>query len=423
MAAFRDRLARRTSTGRYIPEADGVRFLAILLVLLFHASLSVLASYKGSSSLAPFGGADFPETRWHVWDFVLNQGRYGVHLFFILSGFILSLPFVTGTPSLRKYYARRLTRLEPPYLLALTICFFLAPAGMIGHWIAGLFYMHTFVYRTVNPINGALWSLEVEILFYLLLPHLARVFALTARSRRAVIVGSIAVIEVLQWRYATPAANLSFAGVIQFFLAGLLLADLYCTGGKDKRKSHAWDIAGIACAGAFLFGWETKWFFSLLPLIGSGLLCAALLGKATNRYLSNAFVATVGGMAYSIYLVHVPLMYLIAPHLPKDALAFALTLVPCSFMAGLMFYVVIERPCMDPDWPRKLRAMGHSLLRSRALGHPQKPLARALVLDLTDDAIRSAEKPIHVGTLPPPLARPSEPLVSRTRSSGGSSPS
>ena len=98
---------------------DGLRGAAVVLVLLFHASLSIFAAVRGAPNVQPFGGADLQVKGWHLWDYVLNQGRYGVHLFFILSGFILGLPFVSGSPSLRAFYKRRLTRLEPPYLIAL----------------------------------------------------------------------------------------------------------------------------------------------------------------------------------------------------------------------------------------------------------------------------------------------------------------
>src|SRR2546430_10891084 len=110
------RLSRRTTSGRYIPEIDGLRFVCIGLVLLFHVR-ATLGFLRG------------PEVRgFHghgLLDAILGQGQFGVELFFVISGFVLALPFVAHhvqsgpKPSLRRYYARRLTRLEPPYLIVI----------------------------------------------------------------------------------------------------------------------------------------------------------------------------------------------------------------------------------------------------------------------------------------------------------------
>ena len=416
MAPLTDRLARRTTTGRYIPEADGLRFVAIMLVLLFHASLSIFAAVRGAPNVQPFGGADLQVKGWHLWDYVLNQGRYGVHLFFILSGFILGLPFVSGSPSLRAFYKRRLTRLEPPYLIALTACFLLAPAGMGGHYLAGFFYLHTFVFRSVNPVNGALWSLEVEIIFYLLLPHIARVFSLSARPRRVILLGAIAVAEPLQRHFASPVQHFSLVGLFQFFLTGLLLADLYVNGWGEKGKRRLWDVVGVASLGLFLLGGRAGWFYLLLPLIGAGLFSAAFLGVTTSRLLSNRYITTVGGMAYSIYLVHIPVMFVLGRALPKNVFVFSTTLILASIALGVLFYVLIEQPCMDPTWPKRLRARARRLASRDNIITRRRDRTVEVVLDLTDAAIRSGATPVLAGTLPQPLGLPFEPPASRTRS-------
>src|SRR2546423_12695939 len=88
-------LRRKTTTGRYIPEMDGMRFIAIMLVLVYHATLPMQALARGAPIQHPFGAVIADVSHWHLWDHVLNQGQFGVHLFFILSGFILALPFVS----------------------------------------------------------------------------------------------------------------------------------------------------------------------------------------------------------------------------------------------------------------------------------------------------------------------------------------
>src|ERR1700679_2638582 len=110
------RLRRRTTSGEWLPEIDGLRFVAIASVLLFlmqgqlehHYALAIHPPFTGFARAVDFGNR-------------------GVPLFFVISGFILALPFArhhplaAPAPSLRKYFLRRLTRLEPPYLLNLAL--------------------------------------------------------------------------------------------------------------------------------------------------------------------------------------------------------------------------------------------------------------------------------------------------------------
>ena len=135
-------LRRITSSGRFIPEIDGFRFLAIALVVMFHFD----GIYPGQS------GKFFTA--------IAQRGLYGVQLFFTISGFILALPFasqyLTGKNpvSLRKYFLRRLTRLEPPYILSIlaVFAFGLLVSGKLslekdgGHLLASIFYLHSLVY-------------------------------------------------------------------------------------------------------------------------------------------------------------------------------------------------------------------------------------------------------------------------------------
>ena len=112
------RLRRVTSSDhRYLPEVDGLRFLAIFGVLFFHVIYSA-TNVPGVPLQAS------------ALDFLLRpfqEGHRGVELFFGISGFILALPFAAqhlngaAPVSVRRYYLRRVTRLEPPYLVALLV--------------------------------------------------------------------------------------------------------------------------------------------------------------------------------------------------------------------------------------------------------------------------------------------------------------
>jgi peptidoglycan/LPS O-acetylase OafA/YrhL len=103
-----NRLRRVTRDGRWIPEVDGLRFIAIFSVILFHMLNEMIGRI----------GPVEPGYRWL--EQPLSNGFRGVTLFFVISGMILALPFArqyleSRPVSLRKYYLRRVTRLEPPY--------------------------------------------------------------------------------------------------------------------------------------------------------------------------------------------------------------------------------------------------------------------------------------------------------------------
>jgi len=141
-------LSRETSSGRFIPEMDGLRFAAIGMVVLFH--LNGYLTVK-SRLFYPTPPSDWLAQAAYV-------GFHGVELFFVISGFILGLPFAAhhlkGKPAicLRKYYLRRLTRLEPPYFVAAILLFLLAIwiqgadlRTLAPHLAASLSYLHNVI--------------------------------------------------------------------------------------------------------------------------------------------------------------------------------------------------------------------------------------------------------------------------------------
>ena len=167
---------------------DGLRFAAIGMVILFH-----LNGYLTAKS--PLYSAAPPHSDWLAQAAIV--GFRGVELFFVISGFILGLPFAAhylkgaAPVNLRKYYLRRLTRLEPPYIVALLLLFILAagiegapPASFYPHLAASLFYLHSLIYGTFSPAMGVAWSLEIEVQFYILVPLLTLLFAIRNRKLR-----------------------------------------------------------------------------------------------------------------------------------------------------------------------------------------------------------------------------------------------
>src|SRR5215207_5804272 len=179
-SSFFNRFKRITYSTSYLPEVDGLRFIAIFsVVVIMHITNYIHQKFFASTLLQ--------EGYWK--NFALEGGN-GVPLFFIISGFILSLPFARWRLNgerkvvLKNYYLRRVTRLEPPYLIALLI-FFIAHvwilnaysfSALLPHFLASAVYLHTVIYHSFSPVLPIAWSLEVEVQFYILAPLFCTIF-------------------------------------------------------------------------------------------------------------------------------------------------------------------------------------------------------------------------------------------------------
>jgi peptidoglycan/LPS O-acetylase OafA/YrhL len=377
---------RETASTQFIPEIDGLRFVAIGAVILYHLTgFYLVKSGRASDALAR----------------ILESGHFGVPLFFAISGFVIALPFARarlgprkasgkGAPGLKAYYGRRLTRLEPPYilnLLALTVALAavkgLAPAVLVPHLAASLVYSHTLTYGVASLINGVAWSLEVEWQFYVLAPVLVSIFRIrAARARRIVLLGGL-----LAWAIAAqsgptgdPRFKLSLLFYGPYFLTGLLLADLYVTDWAEaKHHSRAIDVMALACWVAIIPVLTGPAVFHFaLPLIVFGAYFGAFRGDLWPRLFRRPPLYLVGGMCYTIYLYHFffislfgnrALAIFTSPALPVwwNVVVLAATVGPLTVGACAILFVVTEKPFMRKGWPE------HVLLwvrgkRSRAAG-------------------------------------------------------
>ena len=323
------------------------------------------------------------QTRYRYLVTAIGNGDRGVRLFFIISGFVLGLGFARQhlqcgkNVNLKKYFLRRVTRLEPPYIFNLVVCavtafvyYHQALSTMLPHLLASIFYLHNIAYRTPSLINGVTWSLEVEIQFYILAPLISLLFRISGVwLRRSVFLLMIALIGLLQMEFRVVATlgSLTIFYYLQYFLAGLLLTDLYLTEGPRFQNHWQWDVLSV-CGWPLIFLIPANfiWYHELLPFLILPLYIAAFKGNLFRKFFSSTWIATIGGMCYSIYLWHffvIGVFFKITRHLIifHDFLLnlFAQVIglgVPIAVVSVLMF-VLIERPCMDPAWPRKLKAL------------------------------------------------------------------
>ena len=371
MPQLLNKFRRVTSTGNYIPEIDGLRFLAISWIFVYH-----LNDYLTKS---------FPINEAGIFQRILGNGHLGVELFFVISGFVLSLPFANyylkkgKKVYLKQYFLRRVTRLEPPYFLIMTILFFFkistdvyTAQELAPHLLASLLYVHNIVYPDILPaINPVAWSLEIEIQFYILMPLLAHVFFLQKKVRRALLLSVIIIMPMMQYVYKSD--TLFFYQFIQYFISGFLLADIYVSYDrqyffKPSRKllNHTIIALGAFVLAAILLLHSTRTdliYTIAIPLMILFFYSIVLFIPFWKNIFSIKWISIIGGMCYSIYLIHFSAMAIFGHLFAKYGIANGyffyfilqfLIMGTLTMILSSLFFYFIEKPCMQKDWYLKL---------------------------------------------------------------------
>jgi len=348
-------LRRDTGSAPYFAEIDSLRFVAIAMVVIFH--------------LVPTWGPSYAQELLRDSSAPYSHLNRGVQLFFVISGFILVIPFARHSMlggkavGIKKYFLRRLTRLEPPYILSLLLCslgmiiFHQWTHDMIVHLLTAMFYVHTLVLASKTAINPVAWSLEIEIQFYILVPLLACIFELrNPVVRRAAIVLPMILLITLSGLFDTYRIYHSILGQGQYFLGGFLLADFYLT--RTERRSWIWDVVGTVAFVLMLTGKQFVWHW-FLPFGVLLFFWSALSGTILNYLFRNPWTSAIGGMCYSIYLTHVQLMTFTRVVLAKrfkidSPLAVNAASLFMIAVFSTAYFLLIEKPCMRHDWPQAL---------------------------------------------------------------------
>jgi peptidoglycan/LPS O-acetylase OafA/YrhL len=222
---------------------------------------------------------------------------------------------------------------------------------------------------------GVAWSLEIEVQFYVLVPLLTLLFAIRSRTLRR---SSIAILILAAlagqalFLHDSPRASLSIFAYLQFFLVGFLLADVFLASwGEIPQRSLPWDLVALA-------GWPllfvilrsrvlAQWLFPAWVFL---LYFAAFRGRLINRFFSNRWIAAIGGMCYSIYLLHYEVISgveRLTTRLGETApywiyLSVQLVLVGAAIVVICgAYFVAIEKPCMRRDWPQRLWDYGQRI--------------------------------------------------------------
>jgi peptidoglycan/LPS O-acetylase OafA/YrhL len=328
------------------PGVDALRAIAALMVVACHLS------YGHVVDAGPLS---------HV----VESGRHGVQIFFVLSGFLLVAPFLRGPVDLRVYGVRRLARIVPAYLLALVgITLLSGNRAFLDDPIRYALFLQQPGAPEVTMMPVA-WSLQIEVAFYLCLPLLAMslIWASGRRLGRGLLILCFVgvaswLIGHMLWLRASPTAigsplpPLMLPAELWAFIPGIAIAWM---ASRDARLLDRLARKRVAALGAVLlvlsFGGGQDAVleigaFDLIAALGAALLLPLAARSVRSVPRPVAVLATVGVVAsYAIYLWHVDVIRAVERQGFTGLAGVPIALALTALIAGVS-WMLVERPSL-----------------------------------------------------------------------------
>jgi peptidoglycan/LPS O-acetylase OafA/YrhL len=345
-------IAHRDGAAKYRADIDGLRAIAVLLVILYHYGVP------------GFGG-----------------GYVGVDVFFVISGFLIASHIATdiraGRFSLLTFYERRIRRILPALFVMYTLVLFagalvLFPPAL--HFLSGIgayvvpFLANYALYRNAGMYGGEFadhvvllhtWSLAVEEQFYLFFPLLMLAIAGVFRGRYVAILWPLALASLVLCSFEVRISPLA-AFYLAPFRAWELLAGALLALGNFAPPCAAYARDGVAGLGLLLLAAADLLVsatspnpgeLTLLACVGAVLILHSRCdpGIAVGRLLGNGMMRSIGLWSYSLYLYHWPLL-LLAQYYALDPLSPAMrcALLAATFLLGALSWRYVEQPFRGP---------------------------------------------------------------------------
>lgn len=342
----------------YRTEIDGLRMVAVLPVILFHAGIS-----------------------WAQGGFV------GVDIFFVISGYLITGVLISDLDkqrfSILRFYERRVRRILPALFLVTLVCIPFAlllmspqPLKEFSRSVAAstlsvsniLFWKESAYFELSADLKPLLhtWSLGVEEQFYLLYPLLLALLWKRARRFAVPVLAILAVLSLAAAEWASAAAPNAAFYLLPFRAWELLLGALamLLAGPRPVVLPHRLDAAGatlglaLIAGSILLIGEESRFpgFAALYPTVGAVLVILfAAPSNPVGWLLSRRVCVWIGLISYSAYLWHQPLLafFRLAVPAPPGPLG-TLGLVAVTFALAHLTWRFVERPFRD----RKFLSVG-----------------------------------------------------------------
>jgi peptidoglycan/LPS O-acetylase OafA/YrhL len=395
--------AGRGGADARFPALDGLRAIAAFLVVCTHVGFITGRNFD-DDVLGP----------------ILSRGDFGVALFFLLSGFLLYRPFAAHAlglrphPDVRRFLWRRFLRIGPAMIVfvVITLTWVTQYRVRAADYVHYLLLIQTYDHHDYDPNLAQLWTLSIEVCFYLALPIIARLgwtrderpMSAAYRSREVLIIffliAPVFTIVQLHLLRGTQAL-LWIPAYTDWFALGMWLAMLSCVPETSRifvsarRRLGAWASAPGTCWGiaalcylistlpvgnprtlapALYWQWTAQHylygaaaFFLMLPLV---------LGHHPNieRVLGSKFAGFLGNISYGVYLWHVPLMSKIQSALDYKEFDghFVPTLLAVTAVATAVAtasWFLVERPLLRRYSSASWRALQPSTVKDSAATH------------------------------------------------------
>lgn len=337
---------------------DGLRGIAACVVLIHHCCL---VSPELAEAVDSNGHGTFePWTWWTVFSplHLFWAGQEAVFVFFILSGFVLTLPRLRARPqSWLAYYCKRLARIFPPVWASLGLAIvtvWIAPRIAdpdLSSWINkhqepvnAVF--DGFLFFGASTLNSPLWSLRWEVLFSLLLP----VFCIGACRLRGAWLQHVAGLLI-----TIGLGDILEEDVLVFlpmFGLGVLMATHLevLIAWAAKLRSSMW--CGLLTVTLILL--LSRWILPGIPAAnalsaaGGVLLLFMFVGsKGANKLGTTPALQWLGKLSFSLYLIHEPVVVSVAmaTH-SSDPVLVGFIAIPLSFALAMVFHALVEMPSL-----------------------------------------------------------------------------
>jgi peptidoglycan/LPS O-acetylase OafA/YrhL len=338
-------------------QIDGLRAVAIILVVFHHSMngpLIALLNMHGYYLIGEFSRSFFSS---------------GVELFFVISGVVLLRPYLRGEKIFnnRKYVIRRLQRIWPPYIVALLI------SGVVAFivtsyptWFSKSIPMRFSLYKWIKQIfiinigatyNGAWWSLNLEIIFYILIPLIIPIVLMVNKKKLNMAIMLIILLIMSEIAHYYIKVNRGiivdtvqlialFIIYLPCFFSGIILASY----NISYRMGYFLSMVGLIYLSIALpLSLSINNAFGLLYF---GLVLVSFKEQGiTNKILKSNLFVWIGERSYSIFLVHF-VIYCLTDYIislfviKKDIVYFLLTRligIPASILISMMLFYYVER--------------------------------------------------------------------------------
>lgn len=365
----------------HIKSLDGVRTIAIILVLLRHAFKTIVEVFPETAELFQFGSYNCLT--------VFLNGWVGVDLFFVLSGYLIARPFIHDREfKLKNYAMKRILRIVPAYYTVLILClvgffpFYMIP-NQDSTTLSAIYHFLFLQDVTGSDINVVFWSLGVEEKFYIAAPlflvFLLSVLRKTSLKLVAIVIAAL-LLTIMLVRLQIFIQTQSSASYIDFFynlrspfygcmepiLLGVLIA-IYEKFGASLSSSKASLIrnTSLIILITLLASHEMMEEITLLDvtiqplfiaLVMAGIVWGTVMEKPEN-WLSTSTMKYISKLSYALYLVHwplIPLSITLAKHVHHPAsgeiyatLIFLVFYTTLTFIAAITLHYLVERPFLN----------------------------------------------------------------------------